>query len=310
MSSKFSGTEGNRRVVELLRRQKIVQNSEMIARELAAVARILEFEDVREVEGFRFIKEGDNDCSIFFILAGEVSIERNGRIFATRKAGNTVGEMATIDTSARRSATAIANEKTVLAEVSEPDFSQVAKNYSDLWRFLAIDLAERLREWTNRVPTRNKRPKVFIGSSAEGLPVANAIEAGLDHVKADVIVWTEKGNFKGMSNPLDDLLKISSDYDFAIIVLTDDDTTINGRDNTSMKSPRDNCVFELGMFLGALGKKRTFLVRERGVTLKLPSDLSGVTPLEYAMSSDVPKVAKIGPVCTELRSVIDLEWVK
>src|SRR5690606_36867450 len=124
MSSKFSGTEGSRRVIELLRRQKIVQNSEMIARELASVARILEFEDVREKDGFRFIKEGDNDYSIFFILAGEVSIERNGQIFATRKAGNTVGEMATIDPSARRSASVIANEKTVLAEVSEPDFSQ------------------------------------------------------------------------------------------------------------------------------------------------------------------------------------------
>src|SRR5438270_12555465 len=40
-------------------------------------------------------------------------------------------------------------------------------------------------------------------------------------------------------------------------------------------SPRDNVVFEAGLFGGALGMSRTFIVHAGGA--KLPSDLLGLT---------------------------------
>lgn len=40
-------------------------------------------------------------------------------------------------------------------------------------------------------------------------------------------------------------------------------------------------VFELGLFMGALSRDRTFVVVPHGVDLKIPTDLLGMTTLRY-----------------------------
>lgn len=45
-------------------------------------------------------------------------------------------------------------------------------------------------------------------------------------------------------------------------------------------SIRDNVLFEFGFFMGALGRKRVFGISPRS-ELKLPSDLRGLTFLDY-----------------------------
>jgi hypothetical protein len=44
-------------------------------------------------------------------------------------------------------------------------------------------------------------------------------------------------------------------------------------------SPRDNVVFEAGLFGGALGMRRTFILHAKGA--KLPTDLLGMTAVRY-----------------------------
>src|SRR5687767_5344141 len=104
-----------------------------------------------------------------------------------------------------------------------------------------------------------KRPYVFIGSSAEGLAVAEAIQLNLKY-NCESHIWSQ-GLF-GLSNgPLENLVKCLGEFDFAILVLTPDDLTVSRGQES--QSPRDNVVFELGLFIGAIGRNRVFMVVDR-----------------------------------------------
>lgn len=113
-------------------------------------------------------------------------------------------------------------------------------------------------------------PSIFIGSSKEGLKVAQQIEKALEDF-AQCKLWTDAFGF-GVSN-YDNLIKQIALYDYAILVATADDLLESRKQN--FKSARDNVLFELGMFAGGLGKSRVFYVVEEGT--KIPSDLSGIT---------------------------------
>jgi len=126
------------------------------------------------------------------------------------------------------------------------------------------------------------KPKVFIASSVEGLPVADAINANLDHDTYPTL-W-RAGTFRLGSSAIVDIVKKSSAVDFAVFVFTPDDVATIRTETTAIV--RDNVLFELGLFIGALGKERCYVVRPRGVDMHLPSDLLGVTTADYA--SDRP----------------------
>ena len=121
------------------------------------------------------------------------------------------------------------------------------------------------------------RPSMFVGSSREGLHVAEAIQQNLDNV-CEVIPWSQ-GVFGLGEAYLYSLLDAVEKYDFAVLVLTaDDQTTARG---SAEHSPRDNVIFELGLFLGGMGRARTFIVHDRSVPLKIPSDLAGIAKTSY-----------------------------
>ena len=121
------------------------------------------------------------------------------------------------------------------------------------------------------------KPKIFIGSSKGNVAVANAIATGLEQDRdcAFTTVWSE-GVFQPGDSFLDRLLDAPSEYDFAVMVWAADDKT--DTDGVSQPSPRDNVVFECGLFMGALGKKRVFVVYDSQADIKIPSDFAGNTP--------------------------------
>ncbi len=144
------------------------------------------------------------------------------------------------------------------------------------------------------------KPRLFIGSSTEGKDIADALQLGLDR-DVEVTVW-HQGVFGLSHGALDSLVRASRTFDFAALVLTPDDLTTK-RDK-SVNSPRDNVIFELGLFMGALGRERTFMVYCRDERLDLPSDLAGVTPATFGRRSDSNLQAALGPVCTQIRNAI------
>lgn len=139
-------------------------------------------------------------------------------------------------------------------------------------------------------------PKVFIVSSSEGLPVANAVRGLLLHDlldKAEVRPWTRE--FELSAAYIESLEKMAQEMDFAVVVLTPDDVTTSRK--AKKLTPRDNVVFELGLFIGSLGRERCFLVHEETPKLKLPTDLLGVKPATFKHPSNGELKAALDAPC-------------
>jgi hypothetical protein len=129
------------------------------------------------------------------------------------------------------------------------------------------------------------KPRIFVGSSTEGLPVATLVAKMLSDV-ADCQLWNE-GFFEFNKNSFDSLCEGSLLFDFAILVATSDDVTLK-RDNLK-ESARDNIIFEFGLYVGRLGTGRSLLLKEKGVDL--PSDFYGISLPEFNYDKADPEGA-------------------
>ncbi len=98
---------------------------------------------------------------------------------------------------------------------------------------------------------------------------------------------------------LERLLALS---DFAVLVLTPDDRTSSRR--VELLSPRDNVVFEIGLFFGRLGRKRCFLIEQHEAELKLPSDLGGVETAKFSRSPGQDIKAALESPCARIANAI------
>ena len=120
------------------------------------------------------------------------------------------------------------------------------------------------------------KPRIFLGSSGKQAKLLQAIARGLEDV-ADVESWTT--TFNPGRSTLDRLVELSQEVDFAAFVFAQDDWITTDGSQSGQASPRDNVVFEAGLFGGALGIRRTFILHANGS--KLPSDLLGLTSVRY-----------------------------
>jgi hypothetical protein len=120
------------------------------------------------------------------------------------------------------------------------------------------------------------KKRLFIGSSSEELKTAEIVKEVLSK-DFEVTIWNdnvwETAVFKINQNFLADLLKASLQFDFGILIGTKDDKVMFR--GVEMIQPRDNVLFELGLFTGRLGtSKCAFLIDKE---IKLPSDFNGLT---------------------------------
>lgn len=145
------------------------------------------------------------------------------------------------------------------------------------------------------------KPRVFVGSSTEQLALAYAIQGCLAH-DAEVTIWTQ-GVFDLSKSSLESLLGVLDRVDYGVFVFAPDDiVTMRGKE---MNAARDNVVFELGLFIGRLGRGSGFIVAPRGHSLHLPTDLLGTTPALYdATRAAKEPEAALGHACNEIRRII------
>lgn len=145
------------------------------------------------------------------------------------------------------------------------------------------------------------KPALFVGSSSEGLDLARAVRSLLTD-DAEVTLWSE-GLFAIGNTFIETLVNALPRFDFAALVLTPDDL-LTSRQLAAL-GPRDNVLFELGLFMGRLGRSRTFVIRPRGDEMKTPSDLAGLVAASYDWPrADNNHKAAVGPACDSIREMI------
>src|SRR5215204_2920168 len=146
------------------------------------------------------------------------------------------------------------------------------------------------------------KPRIFLGSSGKQTKLVQALTRGLEDV-AHVEPWTS--SFNPGTTTLERLLELTREVDFAAFVFARDDWTTatppaSETPGSGQASPRDNVVFEAGLFGGVLGMRRTFILHASGA--KLPTDLLGLTCVRYD-GSTAAAVMKV--VCGKIRHAIE-----
>ena len=120
---------------------------------------------------------------------------------------------------------------------------------------------------------------VFLASSGRTLVLAEKLRDQLATDFCQAILWSEEGRLQpGATTIIEMLESAAQKYDFAVIILAKDDVLTLG-DRQASKA-RDNCVFEVGLFMSAIGRKRCFLVNSVSPS-ELPSDLGGIISIQF-----------------------------
>jgi hypothetical protein len=148
------------------------------------------------------------------------------------------------------------------------------------------------------------KPRIFVGTSGKQGKLLQALGRGLEDV-AQVEPWTT--SFNPGTTTLERLLELAHEVDFAAFAFAQDDWTTNSTlasapAESGQASPRDNVVFEAGLFGGTLGMRRTFILHAKGA--KLPSDLLGLTCVRYDGGTGA---AEMRVVNEKLRKAIESE---
>lgn len=296
MRERFMDDKGKHLLREALRKQPTLRCIE------PAIEYIADHSDVEDYPaGAILIGQGTFKNTLAFILSGKVDIIVNGRHVAYRRDGQHVGEMSVIDPSAKRSASVVAVEDTCVAWIEETVFSALADKHPDLWRALAVEIADRLRQRAAFHSEPNETIQVFIGSSSEALPFAESLRDRISEGEVDCFLWSEDV-FGASDAAMESLEEACANTDFAIIVCTADDIT--EKRGKKYAVPRDNTIFELGLFMGAIGRKRTIAAFETGKGLEFPSDLKGITYKPISLASEQARAKGIDGVVTELNKKI------
>jgi hypothetical protein len=149
------------------------------------------------------------------------------------------------------------------------------------------------------------KPTVFIGSSTEQLATAHALAERL-RAFANPTVW-DNAEFELNESIFDGLLKAAQVTDYAVFVFDPDDVTRIR--NVDSRTVRDNVLFEFGLFIGRMGKGRTFWISARaGEGHHIPTDLIGITHLSFTrpkVHQHESLVSALGEASERLRGVIE-----
>jgi hypothetical protein len=140
------------------------------------------------------------------------------------------------------------------------------------------------------------KPKIFIGSSLAGIEIAEKVKNYLARI-GDCYLWQDPNVWEPNRSTFENLLRMVSYFDFGVFVATSDDLTLTN--DKIVIEPRDNVILEMALFLGAMGRDKSFLLVEEGI--KLPSDFNGIYMPRFSKGNEI----SIQNACGEYTKKID-----
>ena len=151
----------------------------------------------------------------------------------------------------------------------------------------------------------------LIGSSRESLDVAVAVQEELEDsmICTEASVWNH-GIFELSKFAIESLVLAVNRFDFGIFIFGADDVIrLRG---IEYPAARDNVIFELGLFIGGLGRERSFLLVPKGYNdFHLPSDLLGLTWAAFDPNREDKNLrAAVAPACNKISKLIQLHGPK
>lgn len=128
--------------------------------------------------------------------------------------------------------------------------------------------------------------RIFIASSSEQLGVAHKVKDKINNspllstapVTVEAEVWNEEV-FNFSQSCMESLEHQLDRADFAIVILTANDTGVVRKQSVNL--PRDNVIFELGLFMGRLARERCCFFIDGSSKTHVLSDLSGINSVNY-----------------------------
>lgn len=252
--------------------------------------------------GEKLMIQGDVGDGVHFILRGQVQIGINDHREALRGEHQHVGEMAMLDQYGVRSATVTAVMETQTAFVKREDFLRICDDFPLLYKPIAITLNNRMRERAKNIRKPNPVPSLFIASSKESIRIVERLEKAIHCDQCDVQKWASDDVFEFSKTNIESLVRASETSDFALIIFNPDDRVKSRRKRKW--APRDNVIFEHGLFAGTLTRHRTFFLIPSNIDLKIPSDLAGMTPIAVPFGRRGPSKKTIDEVAERIRKAI------
>jgi len=146
----------------------------------------------------------------------------------------------------------------------------------------------------------DRKLKVFVASSTEAKKIKQYVMKILEDNYIDPVDWKEINQIGEYG--LETLLNTSSEVDGAIIIATCDDK-IWCRDEEKI-IPRDNILFEMGLFIKALGRKHAplvFVQNDKEEWPEIPTDILGLNTVRFYHGKDVNNRDRLEKWINELK---------
>jgi CRP-like cAMP-binding protein len=293
---RFLAHENPRHLADTLMQQPLVGGNDALAVELAEVAELVGCP--RETP---IILQWATDRDLYLILTGRVSVRVSGREVATLGPGQHVGEMALVTPEASRSATVVAIEDTVVARISEPAFTALGRRYPELWRFFASELADRLRQRNQLIAPRNPLPKLLIAGTRPTLALVEPL-GGLLRPEIAAASWAND-QAEMASDMVDALESLVAGTDFVLLAVGPVDDLATRL--TPAYTLKEKLSFELGLFVGFLGRSRVFVAVPSGLERLLPTGLLETPPMVLPDQMAYGRADALASVAATIRSVVE-----